>query len=295
MIRVILESVNGQTPLTQDEIKEITDIERLLAKANLDSGYSDYFQRSMDALRPYQSGTANKDNFFYNTIAIFTPCKKPKTSPNHQSKTKQGKVSSEYWYTSEGVIRGSDHWGTGVASCDWALADITGDDEGSITKTRKRYGFCRWEDFILKPSILTTDDTNESFVTTFDNKVGRKDIEINGKLYGIDGNELLLLYDPNKEKEPNLEYSFALDTVKFVDKIRNELNWTYQDLEDHIITDYMIYGDFPGKTTRLHIDDWSGDLTIKLDTEEEYQYWNDNFYNTFYDDVERIYTKGYRR
>lgn len=293
MITVLIESVNGQTPLTQTEIKEITNITRSLAKAELDNGYGiDYFLRTIDALRPYQSGTANKDNFFYNTIAIFTPCKRPKTSPSYQSKNRQGKVSSEYWYTSEGVVRGSDHWGTGVASCDWALKDITGNDEGSITKTRKRYGFCKWEDFILKPSILTTDDTNESFVTTFDNKVGKKDVEINGKLYGVDGNKLLLLYDPNKIKEPELEYSFNIDTIDLVNKLKRELKKNYQWFEDHIVLDYILYGDFPGDPRNLHIDDWSGDLTMKLDTEEDYQYWKDNFYNTFVDDLEHIYNKS---
>jgi len=48
----------------------------------------------------------------------------------------KGKISSEYWYSEEGVIRKSDHWGV-VATCEWNI------NEGEV-------GFAKWNNFTLK-------------------------------------------------------------------------------------------------------------------------------------------------
>ena len=113
----------------------------------------------------YQKGTANKDNFYVNTIAEFKETKRPRRKPDHISYTREGKVSSEYWYSDQGVIRGSKHWGSGVASCDWFM-------EGQRTNMRgsKQYGECSWSDFTQKSDIVTSG--NKATMSTFENTVG---------------------------------------------------------------------------------------------------------------------------
>jgi hypothetical protein len=61
-----------------------------------------------------------KDNFHLMTKGTFSKCDLPNTAPDYVSLNKQGNVSSKYWYTNDGVIRQSDHWGR-VASCIWTL------------------------------------------------------------------------------------------------------------------------------------------------------------------------------
>lgn len=64
---------------------------------------------------------------------------------------------SSYWYTDEGVYRSSDHWGEGVASCDWML---DGYDEGDASSFTYHYGkgshmgFAKWDDFSVKTSAI---------------------------------------------------------------------------------------------------------------------------------------------
>ena len=113
----------------------------------------------------YQKGTANKDNFYVNTIAEFKETKRPRRKPDHISYTRDGKVSSEYWYSESGVIRGSNHWGTGVASCDWYIAG-----QGTNMRSSKQYGECSWSDFTQKPKIVTAG--NKAIMSTFENTVG---------------------------------------------------------------------------------------------------------------------------
>lgn len=60
----------------------------------------------------------NQDNFFSNTMAAFQRCESPDRPADYESNS-----GSKYWYGDEGVIRESDHWGTGIASCDWYLDD----------------------------------------------------------------------------------------------------------------------------------------------------------------------------
>ena len=103
---------------------------------------SEHKKKAIEFYSQFQEGTANKDNFFYDTIADFKPVKnRPKRSPDHVSRDREGKISSEYWYTNESVIRGSTHWSEGVATCDWYL---NGAAEGSMIHTNKLYGKAKW-------------------------------------------------------------------------------------------------------------------------------------------------------
>lgn len=236
MITILNESFSGLEPLTDKEVAEIMEIKRKLFDLQMDGKRelpSINFQKQIDALKPYQSGIANKNNFFYCTLAVFTPCKRPKKEPDYISKNRVGDVSSEYWYSNEGVVRCSDHWGTGVASCDWALKDIAyGTRDGSVDKTRKRCGFCKWEDFVRYPDIKTTEDTNESYLTTFDNTTSKGEYEIDGKLYAYDRNTrtLVLLYDPKVEE--NHTYECFLDDEDIEDLSFDEIRELVIDFAD---------------------------------------------------------------
>lgn len=66
--------------------------------------------------RPHLTDGYGIRNYFMGTTAVFEPCPDPISSPSFVSKS-----GSEYWYTEDGVIRRSNHWGTGIASCDWLL------------------------------------------------------------------------------------------------------------------------------------------------------------------------------
>ena len=74
---------------------------------------------------------------------------RPKRKPDYVSRSRDGKVSSEYWYSDDGVIRGSAHWGLNIRSCDWAFEGHVIRRDG-VTNTSKLYGFCAWEDFVYK-------------------------------------------------------------------------------------------------------------------------------------------------
>ena len=113
----------------------------------------------------YQKGTANENNFYVNTIAEFTETKRPRRKPDYVSFTRDGKVSSEYWYSEDGVIRGSKHWGNDVASCDWYIENQTRNMNGY-----KQYGKCNWGDFTQKTQIVT--HKNKATISTFENTIG---------------------------------------------------------------------------------------------------------------------------
>lgn len=56
------------------------------------------------------------------------------------------KVSSQYWYSSFGVYRKSNHWGE-VTQCEWNLRRFEGEDEDSHGN-KEAIGYCKWIDFI---------------------------------------------------------------------------------------------------------------------------------------------------
>jgi hypothetical protein len=116
----------------------------------------------------YQDGTANSDNFYVCTIAEFQPvARRPRRQPDYVSQNRDGKISSEYWYTSDGVIRGSKHWGAGIASCDWFI-----DDQNTDMKGCKQYGKASWTDFIQKTAIICNEVDGTATMSSFTNTIG---------------------------------------------------------------------------------------------------------------------------
>lgn len=76
----------------------------------------------------------NKNNFFVATKANYTECEMPKGEADYTSRT-----GSKYYYSENGVVRVSDHWGYKIATCQWNL-------DGGYTEEIKA-GFCEWTQF----------------------------------------------------------------------------------------------------------------------------------------------------
>lgn len=83
--------------------------------------------------------TIDRDNYAHRTIACWRACKPPDGTPDYESTS-----GSAYYYSNEGVIRVSDHWGE-VGGCYWAL-------RGKIPAPPWA-GYCRWTDFIFNESF----------------------------------------------------------------------------------------------------------------------------------------------
>lgn len=100
----------------------------------------------------------NEHNFFMATEATWFPMSEPYLVPDYISDS-----GSEYWYSNNGVVRGSDHWGAGVGSCDWFME---GDDWYSSWDDNKgkRYGYCPWGKFGMKYPDLIVSIYDESVV-----------------------------------------------------------------------------------------------------------------------------------
>lgn len=62
------------------------------------------------------SRTIDWSNFHDSTAGSFTRCEAPARTPDYASHS-----GSLYWAMPEGVIRQSDHWCSGIRSCDWLL------------------------------------------------------------------------------------------------------------------------------------------------------------------------------
>lgn len=128
------------------------------------------FNLRKDFFENYQSGEANENNFFVNTMAEFEKTERPNREPDYVSKDRNGHISSRYWYTDEGVIRGSNHWGNGVASCDWLLKGSKQNMKGSQVK----YGKAKWSDFVQKPEIIKSN--GKLIMSNFNNTIGKEKI-----------------------------------------------------------------------------------------------------------------------
>lgn len=87
----------------------------------------------------------NQHNFFSGTAADFVSTERPGREPDYVSDS-----GSEYWYSADGVTRGSNHWGTGIASTDWFLdgVDASSFDRKAKGNGTKSYGKAKWSDFI---------------------------------------------------------------------------------------------------------------------------------------------------
>ena len=129
-----------------------------------------------------QDGTADENTFFTETMVTFTQTGDPGREPDFTSGS-----GSRYWYYKDGVIRGSDHWGNGVALCDWALKTAEGktiygyDYDCPIHLNAPRFGFARWEDFLFKASLIEAD--GQKAVTCFSNTVGYGKFKVGDKVY----------------------------------------------------------------------------------------------------------------
>ena len=96
---------------------------------------------------------ANQKNFFKNTIATFKRITDEQYEATNSDPDFLSTSGSAYWYTDEGVIRYSNHWGY-VASCIWRPdADLSAviswqQESESIAKEDEGvYGFCSWSGF----------------------------------------------------------------------------------------------------------------------------------------------------
>jgi hypothetical protein len=88
-------------------------------------------------------GPIDAGNFYASTVADFASVPgRPARPADHESES-----GSRYWYSDEGVIRESDHWGHGVASCDWYL---DGGEYGWSVESAPVCGFCAWDGFTRK-------------------------------------------------------------------------------------------------------------------------------------------------
>ena len=52
----------------------------------------------------------DESDFYIRTKATWKGCNRPARKPDYISLTRRGEISSEYWYSEEGVIRCSQHW-----------------------------------------------------------------------------------------------------------------------------------------------------------------------------------------
>lgn len=167
---------NNSSNVNNNKTKFSLDVDRFLndlrnAQLYQYNGY-EHFSKAKELYQRYQSGIANKNNFYVNTLADFKEIsKRPKGKPDYVSyyfdKTGKRKISSEYWYNENGVVRGSDHWGEGISSCDWYL-------DGKVRKGYKRYGEARWEEFTLQTKTVQYD--GKEFLTAFDNSYGKNSL-----------------------------------------------------------------------------------------------------------------------
>ena len=141
-----------------------------------------YFKSAREFYKNLQDGVADEDNFFENTMVMYEECDRPDRDPDYDSDS-----GSRYWYTNDGVIRGSDHWGCGVFNCDWPLKLRNGKTlYGTYWKNAKsikdpKYGFARWNDFLFKARPIEID--GQTVITSFNNTVGRDLIKLNDKIY----------------------------------------------------------------------------------------------------------------
>lgn len=111
--------------------------------------------------------TATPENFFINSIGFWELKKsRPRKKPDHVSYNKsatwrkgKSETSSEYWYTEDGVIRGSDHWGKDVASCSWYIKGEKNTGAHGVSKGAKKYAFISWKDLKAKGFIIKSQET----------------------------------------------------------------------------------------------------------------------------------------
>lgn len=133
--------------------------------------------------------------------------KRPKGKPDYVSyyfnKIGKRKISSEYWYNENGVVRGSDHWGEGISS--WAVINVE----------KEKNSFYLHEVAILnKKEDETLFKTGNSQKTTPSNA--------SSSIYSL----LNKLQNVN-----NTDTKFSLDVDRFSNDLRNTQLWQYDSYE----------------------------------------------------------------
>lgn len=92
----------------------------------------------------------NKNNFYIRSVGFWRVVDEPNREPDYISYSNYSwNISSQYWYTTSGVYRKSDHWGLGIASCDWYLENRASD--GMIYDSET--AFIAWKDLKAKGEI----------------------------------------------------------------------------------------------------------------------------------------------
>lgn len=148
----------------------------------------------------------NKDNFHLRTMAVYSECSPIETTPDYVSFDKRGNVSSRYWYTSQGVIRCSDHWGR-VASCIWTLKGKSKSNKECEVYSKEYFGFCSFEDFnkTTKKFEQLVDERMRKLVEFCETYKKDNDIEYFGFL---EANKTAFGKELSKELEENLNELF---------------------------------------------------------------------------------------
>ena len=94
-----------------------------------------------------------------------------------RSDTYTSDSGSEYFFTSDGVYRRSNHWGKGIKTCNWIL-----ENDGTNMRGSKRIGYAKWSDFVHNPLKIianqeydnegnATKPVSDIGITTFDNQM----------------------------------------------------------------------------------------------------------------------------
>ena len=139
---------------SQEQLKSLFDKE--IHSWQVDkSNYKEYIEQTYENAKKFGLETANKDNFFQNSIGYWekksAPPKRPADykSTYFEKGTGNLKKSSEYWYTDEGVYRRSNHWGMDVASCSWLLKGVEYKPDG-VSKGYTVTAFIPWNELYPK-------------------------------------------------------------------------------------------------------------------------------------------------
>ena len=159
-----LEKMRAESnPIAPKKSQEELTIESMnnlgLSQAKLKKAYDKYGDNQFTPEARYEMAmmmsteTASKDNFYMNSVGYWQKTDDRKEKADYISYRRgTTDVSSEYWYTDEGVYRRSDHWGSDVASCSWYIEGREYSSFG-IEKGSRETAFIKWEDLKAKGVI----------------------------------------------------------------------------------------------------------------------------------------------
>ena len=150
----------------------------------------------------------NKTNFHSHTFCIWKEV--PATEIQELKLHFKSKHDSQYYFTTDGVYRLSDHWGR-VANCHWRLIPLT-----NFKNQRNTVAYANWSDFY----------TNEDSAKLFFIKVNEITQEVN------------FFHKHNAETSDKVVFRNAKETAKtirIIKEVLTETDWAkylnYADLE----------------------------------------------------------------